>query len=99
MIKSDLILRIREMNPHLNERECETVVKAIIGRIEDALTSGDRVEIRGFGAFSVIDLQARRGRNPHNGEPVAIAEKKAIHFKTGKEMRQRLNPHEPETPE
>ncbi|KAB1071130.1 integration host factor subunit beta [Methylobacterium soli] len=99
MIKSDLVLRIAEMNPHLYERECEAVVKTILDRISEALAAGDRVEIRGFGAFSVTTTRARQGRNPRTGESVAVAEKKNVSFKTGKDMRQRLNPHEPETPQ
>jgi integration host factor subunit beta len=65
-------------------------VNAILGRIADALAAGDRVEIRGFGAFSVKDLQARQGRNPRTGESVTVKEKKTIQFKPGKEIRQRL---------
>ncbi|GJE42752.1 integration host factor subunit beta [Methylobacterium soli] len=99
MIRSDLILRIADMNPHLYERECEAVVKTIFDRISEALAAGDRVEIRGFGAFSVTTTQAREGRNPRTGESVAVAEKKNVSFKTGKDMRQRLNPTKPETAE
>ena len=87
------------MNPHLYEGECEAVVRAILDRISEALVAGDRVEIRGFGAFSITELGARQGRNPRTGESVAVAEKKNVRFKPGKDMRQRLNPHEQEMPE
>ncbi|GJE43860.1 integration host factor subunit beta [Methylobacterium soli] len=90
MIRSELVLRLAALNPHLYEKDCEAVVTAILGRIEDALAAGDRVEIRGFGAFSVKDLRARQGRNPRTGESVAVKEKKALQFKPGKEIRQRL---------
>jgi integration host factor subunit beta len=99
MIRSELVLRIAALNPHLYEKDCEAVVDTILGRIEAALVAGDRVEIRGFGAFSTKHLRARQGRNPRTGESVAVGEKKVIQFKPGKEMRQRVNPREPETPE
>ena len=92
MIKSELVLRIAEQNPHLYEKDCEAVVNAILGKIADALTAGERVEIRGFGSFSVKDLRARQGRNPRTGESVAVKEKKAVAFRPGKEMKQRVNP-------
>ncbi|WP_019903475.1 integration host factor subunit beta [Methylobacterium sp. 77] len=91
MIKSELVLRIAEQNPHLYQRDVETLVKAILDTIAEALSRGDRVELRGFGAFSVKRREARRGRNPRTGEPVAVSEKAIPVFKTGKEMRQRLN--------
>jgi integration host factor subunit beta len=91
MIRSELVTRIAEMNPHLYGRECEAVVNTILGTIAEALAKGDRVEIRGFGAFTTTDQRARQGRNPRTGEPVAVAEKKNVAFKTGKKMRQRLN--------
>src|SRR3954466_23395 len=96
MIRSELVARITAQNPHLYERDCEAVVNAILGRIKDALAAGERVEIRGFGAFSTKDLQARQGRNPRTGESVVVAEKKAVHFKPGKEIRQRLNTETPD---
>lgn len=99
MIRSELVTRIAAMNPHLYEKECEDVVRAILNRITDALVAGERVEIRGFGAFSITELGARQGRNPKTGESVAVKEKKAVHFKAGKDMCQRLNPSELETPE
>ena len=98
MIRSELVTRIAAQNPHLYEKECEAVVNAILGTIADALANGDRVELRNFGAFTTTDLRARQGRNPRTGESVAVKEKKAVAFRPGKEIRQRLNPSEPETP-
>ncbi|TXN41555.1 integration host factor subunit beta [Methylobacterium sp. WL30] len=92
MIRSDLVLRLAALNPHLYEKDCEAVVDAILGRIADALVSGDRVEIRGFGSFTVKEQRARQGRNPRNGVPVAVPAKTVLAFKAGKEMRARVNP-------
>jgi len=91
MIKSELVLKIAEQNPHLYQRDVENIVNAILDTIADALARGDRVELRGFGAFSVKKRDARTGRNPRTGESVEISEKSVPVFKTGKEMRQRLN--------
>ena len=91
MIKSELVQRIAERNPHLYQRDVENIVNAILDTITDALARGDRVELRGFGAFSVKKRDARTGRNPRTGETVSVAEKVIPVFKTGKEMRQRLN--------
>ena len=91
MIKSELVLKIAEQNPHLYQRDVEKIVNAILDTIADALARGDRVELRGFGAFSVKKRDARTGRNPRTGESVSITEKVVPVFKTGKEMRQRLN--------
>ncbi|MER2267410.1 integration host factor subunit beta [Methylobacterium oxalidis] len=96
MVRSELIARLTAQNPHLHEKDCEAIVSAILGRIEEALVAGDRVEIRGFGAFSRKTMRARQGRNPKTGESVPVTEKKALHFKPGKEMRQRLNPGLPD---
>jgi integration host factor subunit beta len=98
MIKSELVLKLAEQNPHLYQRDVENIVNAILDTIADALTRGDRVELRGFGAFSVKKRDARTGRNPRTGETVAVAEKVIPVFKTGKEMRQRLNAMEAKTP-
>ena len=92
MIKSELVLRIAEQNPHLYQRDVETLVKAILDTIAEALSRGDRVELRGFGAFSVKNRPARTGRNPRTGEQVVVSEKYVPFFKTGKDMRDRLNP-------
>lgn len=91
MIKSELVLRVAARNPHLYQRDIETIVAAILDTIGDAMARGDRVELRGFGAFSVKTRNARAGRNPRTGEAVAVSEKRIPVFKTGKEMRERLN--------
>jgi integration host factor subunit beta len=91
MIKSELVLRIAEQNPHLYQRDVENIVNAVLDTIVDALARGDRVELRGFGAFSVKTRDARIGRNPRTGETVEVASKSIPVFKTGKEMRLRLN--------
>lgn len=91
MIKSELILRLAAANPHLYQRDVERIVSTIFQEVADALARGDRVEIRGFGAFSVKSRPARTGRNPRTGEAVEVAEKFVPFFKTGKELRERLN--------
>lgn len=91
MIKSELVQRLCEQNPHLYQRDIEKVVNAILDNIADALAQGGRAESRGFGSFGVKMRSARQGRNPRTGEAVAISEKVVPVFKTGKEMRQRLN--------
>jgi len=91
MIKSELILRLAERNPHLYQRDIERIVSTVFDEISAALARGDRVELRGFGAFSVKDRPARIGRNPRTGDAVQVAEKHIPFFKTGKELRERLN--------
>jgi integration host factor subunit beta len=91
MIKSELVLKIAEQNPHLYQRDVENIVNAILGEIILAMARGDRVELRGFGAFSVKHRPARTGRNPRTGAHVEVSEKIVPYFKTGKEMRLRLN--------
>ncbi len=91
MIKSELIQLIADKNPHLYQRDVENIVNAILGEITTALANGDRVELRGFGAFSVKNRQPRLGRNPKTGEKVDVEEKWVPFFKTGKELRERLN--------
>ena len=91
MTKSELIQRIAELNPHLYQRDVERIVSTIFDEIADALARGDRVELRGFGAFSVKDRGARVGRNPRTGAAVQVAEKSIPFFKTGKQLRERLN--------
>ena len=91
MKKSELIERISSQNPHLFQRDIEKIVSAIIDEIVQALRRGDRVELRGFGAFSIKLRRARQGRNPRTGAVVAVAEKAVPFFKMGKEMRARLN--------
>jgi integration host factor subunit beta len=91
MTKSELIQRLAEQNPHLFQRDVERIVATILDEITAALARGDRVELRGFGAFSVKHRSARIGRNPRTGESVSVAEKVVPYFKTGKELRERLN--------
>jgi len=91
MIKSELVQKIAEQNPHLYQRDVENIVNAILEEITAALSSGDRVELRGFGAFSVKNRDARVGRNPKTGERVEVEEKWVPFFKTGKDLRARLN--------
>jgi len=91
MIKSELIAKLAEANPHLYHRDVERIVNTIFEEITGALARGDRVELRGFGAFSVRTRPARRGRNPRTGEPVAVEEKYVPYFKTGKELRERID--------
>lgn len=91
MIKSELVAKISQANPHLYQRDVERIVNTVFGEISHALARGDRVELRGFGAFSVKSRPARMGRNPRTGAAVAVSEKTVPFFKTGKEMRDRLN--------
>jgi integration host factor subunit beta len=91
VIKSELVQRLAKQNPHLYQRDMETVVNTIFEEIGSALERGDRVELRGFGAFSVRVRPARMGRNPRTGEQVFVEEKRVPFFKTGKELRERLN--------
>lgn len=91
MIKSELIQKLADENPHLFQRDLENIVNAILNEMSDALSRGDRVELRGFGAFSVKNRPARIGRNPRTGEQVSVGEKYVPQFKAGKEIRERLN--------
>lgn len=89
--KSELILRLAALNPHLYQRDVERIVSTIFDEITAALAAGHRVELRGFGAFSVKRRDARIGRNPRTGTAVEVAEKYVPFFKTGKQLRDRLN--------
>ena len=91
MTKSELTQRIAELNPHLYHRDVERIVTTIFEEISEALARGDRVELRGFGAFSVKQRDARVGRNPRTGAAVQVAEKHIPFFKTGKLLRERMN--------
>ncbi|MEL6167630.1 MAG: integration host factor subunit beta [Pseudomonadota bacterium] len=91
MIRSELIQKLAEENPHLFQRDVERIVNTIFEEIIDAMAKGDRVELRGFGAFSVKKREARIGRNPRTGESVSVEEKHVPFFKTGKLLRDRLN--------
>jgi len=91
MVKSELIQRIASRNPHLYHRDIEKVVSAIFDEMVEAMRRGDRVELRGFGVFSAKLRGARTGRNPRTGAAVPVAKKAWPYFKTGKDMRARLN--------
>ena len=91
MTKSELIQHLAERNPHLYQRDVERIVSTIFDEITAALSRGDRVELRGFGAFSVKRREARLGRNPRTGGAVSVGEKHIPFFKTGKQLRERLN--------
>ena len=91
MIRSELIQMIAEENPHLYQRDVERIVGVVFDRIIEAMAAGQRVELRGFGAFSVKRRDGRTGRNPRTGEAVAVDEKHVPFFKAGKLLRDRLN--------
>jgi len=91
MTKSELIQRLAEANPHLYLRDVERIVTTIFDEITDALAQGDRVELRGFGAFSVKERGSRMGRNPRTGDAVDVPAKYIPYFKTGKQLREKLN--------
>jgi integration host factor subunit beta len=91
MIKSELVQKIADRYPELYQRDAENVVNAILDEIGNALARGDRVEIRGFGAFSTKQRDARVGRNPRTGDHVPVEEKLVPVFRAGKEMRERIN--------
>ena len=91
LIKSQLIQIITEKNPHLFLRDVERIVATIFNEITNSLAEGKRVELRGFGAFSVQKRKERVGRNPRTGEAVIVNAKQTPRFKTGKELRLKLN--------
>ena len=91
MIKSELIQKIANANPHLFHRDIEKIVNVLFEEIVAAMARGDRVELRGFGAFTVKHRAPRTGRNPRTGTTVSVGEKFVPFFKTGKELRERLN--------
>ncbi len=91
MTKSELIALLAEANPHLYHRDVERIVTTIFDEMTAALADGDRVELRGFGAFSVKERDARVGRNPRTGDSVDVPAKYIPYFKTGKQLRQLLN--------
>ena len=90
MTKAELVKRLADANPHLYTRDLERIVATVFNQITAALARGDRVELRGFGAFSTRARGGRAARNPRNGEPVAVPDKAVPHFKTGKVLRDRL---------
>jgi len=91
MTKSELVEQLSTNASTLNKKEAELIVNTIFTSIGDALVSGDRVEIRGFGSFSIRERDAREARNPKSGEVVSIPAKKTPFFKTGKELRSRVD--------
>ncbi len=91
MTKSELIAQLAAANPHLYQRDVERIVSTVFEEVTRALARGDRVELRGFGAFSVKRRPPRVGRNPRSGAAVQVAEKTVPFFKSGKELRARLN--------
>ncbi|WP_265563862.1 integration host factor subunit beta [Sphingomicrobium arenosum] len=91
MIRSELVQKICQDFPDLTQREVEAVVAGLFDSIIEQLADGGRVELRGFGAFSTRQRDARTGRNPRTGDPVDVAAKRVPYFKPGKEMRERLN--------
>ena len=91
MTKSELAQRLAECNPHLYQCDVEKIVDTVFNQITEALSRGDRVELRGFGAFSVRLRDARTGRNPRTGETVSVSKKNIPFFKTSKQLHQRLN--------
>ncbi len=94
MTKSELIQLVASDNPHLYLRDITKIVNTVFDEITEGLTQGDRIELRGFGAFSVKVRKARTGRNPRSGEPVEVSEKAIPYFKTGKQLHERLNDSE-----
>ncbi len=91
MTKSELIAYLAEENPHLYQRDVERIVTTVFDEIALALSQGDRIELRGFGAFSVKHRDSRVGRNPRTGEAVQVGAKRVPYFKTGKQLREKLN--------
>jgi len=90
MTKSELIQRLSKRYPHLYQRDIEVLVNTMFDEITKALATGNRVELRGFGAFSVRTREARAARNPKNGAMVSVGTRNAIYFRTGKELRERI---------
>ncbi len=91
MTKSDLIARLSERFTNLTAKDAELAVKMILDAMGEALIKGDRIEVRGFGSFSLNHRPPRAGRNPKSGEPVNVPEKWVPHFKAGKELRDRVD--------
>jgi integration host factor subunit beta len=91
MIKSELVQKIADKSPHLYHRDIERIVNTILDEVINAMKDGNRIELRGFGAFSVKSRNARMGRNPRTGSSVEVIAKRVPFYKTGKELRERLN--------
>jgi integration host factor subunit beta len=90
MIKSELIAAITQKQPYLNQQDIEQAVKCIVNKMSDGLGSGERIEIRGFGSFSLVERLPIMGRNPRTGEPVSLPKRHSVRFKSGLELRQRV---------
>ncbi len=91
MTKSQLVARLAKRFPHLYQRDLETLVNTVLNEISTGLVGGDRIELRGFGAFSIRKREPRVARNPKNGDAVKVGERYAIYFRAGKELRERVN--------
>lgn len=91
MTKSELIKKLSAKHPNLKEEEIENLVAIILNEISQTLANEDRVELRGFGAFSIRKREARKARNPRTGETVEVGERKSIYFRPGKELKEKLN--------
>lgn len=91
MTKSELITTLAEKQPHLQKDDVEAAVNCMLALMADALTQGERIEIRGFGSFDLNTRPARQARNPKTGEAVQVSATVAVHFKPGKEMKDRIN--------
>ncbi len=91
MTKSELIQRLAKRYPYLYQRDVERLVNTVLESVAQTLVEGGRVELRGFGAFSIRKREARKARNPKNGTEVFIGERYTIYFRTGKELRERIN--------
>ena len=91
LTRSELITELAASNPHLLKTDVELIVATVFDRITDALARGDRVELRGFGAFTVKRRNARLGRNPRTGAPVPVPAKRLPFFKVGKELKELVN--------
>ena len=91
MTRSELVQRLADKNPHLFLKDIEHIVDSLFETITKTLVEGDRLELRGFGTFSVKQREARTGRNPRTGQSVSVEAKRLPFFKTGKELREQLN--------
>ena len=93
MIRSDLIQRLAEQHPDLPIAKVEAAVKVLLEHLRDTLVDGERIEIRGFGSFSIRTHDSKQGRNPKTGESVFVPARRSVHFKPGKELRDRVKQH------
>lgn len=91
MVKSDMVQALNKKLPEIQEKDLESALNCILGKMVDALSMGERIEIRGFGSFDLIHRSPRLARNPKTGESVQLAAKTAVHFKPGKEMKDRVD--------